>query len=75
MRGTVGQTDHLSGPSLRYFELLACMDDGLTKLPGRQALGFRWPMLSLSISLSSLSSTTIFFHRAFSFSRLRISDS
>ena len=74
LQGTARQTNHPAGPPLRRRQLLARMDNGLTKLLGRQALGFRWLRLSLRISLSSSSSATIFFNRAFSFSRLRISD-
>jgi len=35
------QADDPAGPPFRGRKLLACMDDGLTKLLGRQALGFR----------------------------------
>ena len=74
MQGAARQANHPAGPSLRRRELLARMDNSLTKLPGRQALGFRWLRLSFRISLSSSSSATIFFSLAFSFSRLRSSD-
>ena len=74
LQGTTRQANHPAGPPLRCRELLARMDNGLTELPGRQALGFRCGRLSLRISLSSSSSATIFFNRVFSFSRLCISD-
>ena len=41
LQGTAGQTNNPAGPSLRRSKLLACMDNGLTKMLGRQALGFR----------------------------------
>ena len=41
LQRTTRQTDHPAGPPLRCRELLTCMDNGLTELPGRQALGFR----------------------------------
>jgi len=68
------QTDHPTGSPLRRCELLTRVDNGLTKLFGRQALGFRWLRLSLRISLSSSSPATIFFSLVFSYSRLRSSD-
>jgi len=75
LQRTSRQANYPAGPPLRRCELLARMDHGLTKLFGRQALGFRWLRLSLRISLSSSSSATIFFSRTFSFSRARSSDS
>lgn len=72
LQGAPRQTNHPARPPLRHCELLACMNDGLTKLLGGQALGFRWFRLSLRMSLSSSSSATISFSRAFSFSRLFI---
>ena len=66
--------NHPTRPALRRRELLARVNDGLTELLCGQALGFRWFRLSLRMSLSSSSSATIFFSRAFSFSRLFISD-
>jgi hypothetical protein len=74
LQGTAGQTDHPAGPSLRRSQLLTRMDNGLTELPCRQALGFRCGRLSLRISLSSSSSSTIGYNRVFSFSRERTSD-
>ena len=56
-------------------KLLARMNNSLTKLPGRQALGFRLLRLSFRIRLSSSTSATIFSKREFSFSRLHSSDS
>ena len=41
LQGASRQTNHPAGPSLRRRKLLARMDNGLTELPGRQALGFR----------------------------------
>ena len=41
LQGTTRQANHPAGPPLRCRELLARMDNGLTELPGRQALGFR----------------------------------
>ena len=75
VQGTAGYTNYPVGSSLGRRQLLTRMDNGLTKIPARQALGFRWLRLSLRVSLSSSSSATIFFRRAFSFSRLRSSDS
>jgi len=75
LHGTARKADGLTGPALRCGELLARVNDSLTKLARRQALGFRQLTLSLRISLSSSSSATILFSRAFSFSRLRSSDS
>ena len=68
----------LSTPDVRVLSL------HLTRLPDNEegqlphvyglALGFRWFRPSLRMSLSSSSSATIFFSRAFSFSRLFSSD-
>jgi hypothetical protein len=66
LQGTKRQSNHPAGSPFRRRELLARMDNGLTELPGRQALGFRWLRLSLRISLPSSSSATIFFSRVFS---------
>lgn len=41
LQGTSCQTDHPACPPLRRRELLARMNNGLTELLGRQALGFR----------------------------------
>jgi hypothetical protein len=41
VQGTAGQADHPAGSSLRCGQLLTRMDNGLTKIPARQALGFR----------------------------------
>ena len=41
LQGASRQTNHPAGPSLRRRKLLARMDNGLTELPGRQALGYR----------------------------------
>jgi len=41
LQGTTRQANHPAGPPLRCRELLARMYNGLTELPGRQALGFR----------------------------------
>ena len=41
LQGTTRQAYHPAGPPLRCRELLTCMDNGLTELPGRQALGYR----------------------------------
>nr|WP_068317698.1 hypothetical protein [Aliiruegeria sabulilitoris] len=89
LHGTAGKSDHLAGPAFGRGEFLTRVNDGLTKLARRQALGFRWFRLSLRMSLSSSNSATVLrayaaalrprslelFSRAFSFSRLRISDS
>ena len=71
---TAGKADHLARPTLGRGEFLTRMNDGLTKLARRQALGFRWFRPSLRMSLSSSNSATIFFSRAFSFSKPRSSD-
>ena len=41
LQGTKRQSNHPAGSPFRRRELLARMDNGLTELPGRQALGFR----------------------------------
>ena len=41
LQGTTRQANHPAGPPLRRRKLLTRMDNGLTELPGRQALGFR----------------------------------
>lgn len=55
------EANHPTRPPLRHREHLACMIDGLTEPLCGQALGFGWFRLSLGMSLSSSSSTTIFF--------------
>jgi len=68
-QGLPRQANHPARPPLRRRMLLACVNDGLTKLICGQALGFRWFRLSLRMSFSNSSSATIFVSRAFSFSR------
>ena len=41
LHGTAGEADYPAGPTLGCRKLLAGMNDGLTKLARRQALGFR----------------------------------
>jgi hypothetical protein len=41
LQGASRQTDRPACPSLRRRELLTCMNNGLTELLRRQALGFR----------------------------------
>jgi hypothetical protein len=41
VQGTAGYTNYPAGSSLRRRQLLTRMDNGLTKIPARQALGFR----------------------------------
>jgi hypothetical protein len=41
LEGAAGQTDRPTGPSFRRREHLARIDNGLTKLVGCEALGFR----------------------------------
>ena len=67
LQGAPRQSYHPARPSLRRREHLARMNDRLTELLWRQALGFRWFRLSLRINLSSSNSATIFFSRVFSF--------
>jgi len=41
MQGTAGQTNNPAGLPLRCRQLLACMENRLTKIRSRQALGFK----------------------------------
>ena len=41
MQGAARQANHPAGPSLRRCELLARMDNSLTQIGDRQALGFK----------------------------------
>ena len=67
--GGTCKANRFAGVPLGRPKLLAHMDYSLTQIGNRQTLGFKKSRLSLRISLSSSSSVTIFFSRAFSFSR------